>query len=128
MCSLYPSITETTDYVMVRPGANAEFFCVVDANPVGPDHVKWVRDGFDMAAKAVTTFSNVSRSLYLVSERHLVLLGPLSDGAISFQVVKNVSAADSGEFTCVANNNIGQEVKNTSFLLVRCESGDRLIP
>ena len=73
---------------MVRPGENAEFYCAVDANPMGADRVKWERsDGFDMEARTETTYSEVSRSLYLV--------------------VKNATEGDSGEFVCVADNGIG---------------------
>ena len=39
-----------------------------------------------------------------------------------YLLVRNVSGADSGAFECVANNGVGQEAKNTSFLLVRGES------
>ena len=46
-----------------------------------------------------TVSSNDSNSLYLM--------------------VESVSADDSGAFECVANNGVGQEAKNTSFLLVR---------
>ena len=49
-----------------------------------------------------TVTTNVSESVYLL--------------------VRNVSGADSGAFECVANNGVGQEAKNTSFLLVRGES------
>ncbi len=87
---------------MVRPGENAEFYCAVDANPMGADRVKWERsDGFDMEARTETTYSEVSRSLYLV--------------------VKNATEGDSGEFVCVADNGIGGEVRNSSYLLVRSE-------
>ncbi len=86
---------------MVRPGENAEFYCVVDSNPSGPDHVRWTRSGFDMSSRTASTFSNASRAAYLV--------------------VRNVTRGDSGEFACVANNGIGEEVRNTSFLLVRSE-------
>ena len=36
-----------------------------------------------------------------------------------YLLVRNVSADDSGAFECVANNGVGDEAKNTSFLLVR---------
>ncbi len=97
----YYSITDRTKYVMVRPGESAEFYCVVDSNPSGADHVEWKREGFDLAARSTSTYSEGSRSLYLV--------------------VRNVTADDSGEFECVANNGIGEEVRNKSFLLVRSE-------
>ena len=86
-------------FELVRPGDNAEFFCTVDANPINADTVKWTRDGFDFDARSVLTFSNVTNSVYLV--------------------VKNVTGEDSGEFFCTANNGIGTEVKNSTFLLVR---------
>ena len=82
---------------MVNPGDNAEFACFVNANPIVEDTIKWTREGFDMEARTVST--NVSNAMYLT--------------------VKNVSSEDSGTFDCVANNGIGEEVKNTTFLLVR---------
>ncbi len=51
---------------MVRPGENAEFYCLIDANPAEESHVKWERDGFDMDSRTVSTFSKNSSSLYLV--------------------------------------------------------------
>lgn len=41
------------------------------------------------------------------------------EGNSVYFTVKNVSGDDAGEFFCVANNGIGMEVKNSSFLLVR---------
>ena len=84
---------------MVNPGANAEFACFVNANPIAEDTIKWTRDGFDMETRTVST--NISNAVYLT--------------------VKNVSSEDSGIFDCVANNGIGEEVKNSTFLLVRGE-------
>lgn len=41
------------------------------------------------------------------------------EGNSVYFTVKNVTADDAGEFVCLANNGIGSEVKNSSFLLVR---------
>lgn len=93
----YPhSITEITESVVVKPGENAEFSCFVDANPIKADTIQWKREDFDMT-RVVTT--NISNIMYLT--------------------VKNVTDKDSGKFDCVANNGIGAEVKNSSFLLVK---------
>ncbi len=86
-----------TSHVLVSAGENAELSCVVDANPIKVDSVKWTREEFSMETR--TTTWNASNVFYLV--------------------VHNVSAKDAGQFTCVVNNGIGKEVKNTSFLLVR---------
>ena len=59
------------------------------------------RSGFDMSSRTLTSFHNATGALYLV--------------------VRNVTAADSGEFACVADNGIGNEDKNNTFLLVRGE-------
>ncbi|XP_059087472.1 nephrin-like isoform X2 [Tigriopus californicus] len=91
-----PSITEITDAVVVKPGDNAEFSCFVDANPIKDDTIQWKREDFDMTRVTTTNISNI---VYLT--------------------VKNVTDKDSGKFDCVANNGIGAEVKNSSFLLVR---------
>ena len=45
----------------------------------------------------------------------------VSESESVYLLVRNVSGADSGAFECVANNGVGQEAKNTSFLLVRGE-------
>ena len=84
---------------MVRPGDNAEFACVADANPLTSSQISWKRDGFDMASRTVSTFSNRSKALYLY--------------------IKDVKAEDSGSFACVVNNGVGDEVQNVTFLLVR---------
>ena len=36
-----------------------------------------------------------------------------------YLLVRNVTADDSGAFECAANNGVGDEAKNASFLLVR---------
>ena len=70
--------------------------CVVDGNPIKEDTVKWSREGFDEARMKTSRDSN---SFYLT--------------------VLNVTEEDAGEFTCTVNNGIGEEVKNTTFLLVK---------
>ncbi len=82
----------------MNPGENAELVCEVDANPITVDTVKWIREGFDMDARALLT--NVSSSRF-------------------FLTVINVTEADAGQFTCQVNNGIGDLVSNTTFLLVR---------
>ena len=91
-------ITKITNFITVNPGENAELVCSVDANPIKPDTVKWVREGFDFDAKAILT--NVSNSNF-------------------FLTVINVTEADAGEFTCEVNNGIGETISNSTFLLVR---------
>ncbi len=41
------------------------------------------------------------------------------EGSSVYFTVKNVTSDDAGEFVCLANNGIGPEAKNSSFLLVR---------
>ncbi len=103
------SIVEISDFRLVSPGENAEFFCTVDGNPVSNKAIEWIKvtegssddsgeaSSFDMAARTDTYFQNNSTS---------------------YLVVKNVSAQDAGRFACIAKNKIG-EVKNYTFLLVR---------
>ena len=83
---------------MVNPGENAHMKCVVDANPITEDTVKWTREGFDMEGRAKLT--NVSSSSF-------------------FLTVVNVTEKDAGKFSCQVNNGIGEAVSNTTFLLVR---------
>lgn len=89
---------------MAESGDNAEFVCSVDANPIKADTIKWVRAGGDgneapagLESRMIT--ANVSNALYLT--------------------VRNVTAKDSGAFECVANNGVGKEVRNKTYLLVR---------
>ena len=42
---------DITDSVTASPGDNAEFFCMVDANPMTAETIKWTRDGFDMESR-----------------------------------------------------------------------------
>ena len=44
---------DITESVTASAGDNAEFFCMVDANPMTADTVKWTRrgDGFDMESR-----------------------------------------------------------------------------
>ena len=46
-------IMDITESVTASAGDNAEFFCMVDANPMTADTVKWTRqgDGFDMESR-----------------------------------------------------------------------------
>ena len=44
-------IIDITDSVTASVGDNAEFSCMVDANPMTADTIKWTRDGFDMESR-----------------------------------------------------------------------------
>ena len=70
--------------------------CVVDANPIKDDTVKWSRAGFDDARMKTSPDGN---------SFHLTVL--------------NVTEKDAGEFTCTVKNGIGNEVNNKTFLLVK---------
>ena len=91
-------IIESTDYITIDKGQNAELMCKIDANPINTDTVKFTREGFDFESRTkVTTISG--RNFYLT--------------------VYNVTEADAGKFTCEVNNGVGETVSNSSFLLVR---------
>ena len=90
------SITEITDNITVNPYDNAQMVCVVDANPIKDDTVKWSRAGFDDARMKTSPDGN---------SFHLTVL--------------NVTEKDAGEFTCTVKNGIGNEVNNKTFLLVK---------
>ncbi|XP_076325678.1 nephrin-like [Tachypleus tridentatus] len=93
----YPaSITKVTEITMVDHTANAYLECVVDANPLTDNVITWRRDDFDM--------SRTKQSL--------------EDGR-SFLTVYNVSREDSGEFECVADNDIGEKDIKISHLVVK---------
>ena len=92
-------VTNSTGYITVNPGQNAELMCKIDANPINADTVQWKGpEGFDMESR--TKKSNVSDTKF-------------------FLTVFNVTEEDAGKFICEVNNGIGEAVSNSSFLLVR---------
>ena len=90
-------IVHITRDTLVNPGQTAELICEVDANPITADTVKWTRDGFDFDGRTKITASGNKFYLNVI----------------------NVTEADEGKFSCKVNNGIGDEVTNTTFLLVR---------
>ena len=95
--SSFHRIVHITRDTLVNPGQTAELMCEVDANPITADTVKWTRDGFDFDGR--TKIAASGNKFYLN--------------------VINVTESDEGKFSCKVNNGIGDEVTNTTFLLVR---------
>ncbi|CAN7982436.1 unnamed protein product, partial [Ixodes hexagonus] len=95
---LYPAtVTKISKYAMVGPGENASFECVVDANPLTEDVIRWRRLGFDMR-----------RRTRVVLEK-----------GRSYLTVYNVSERDKGAFECVAHNGLGEEFVRSTLLIVK---------
>lgn len=92
--------------------------CAVDANPlVTKTTIKWTRVGdpdYPMETKTKTTegVANVASD---------------SNVGVVMLTVLNATASDSGAFACVADNGVGQAVKNYTYLLVRREFIKRCI-
>ncbi|CAN7975175.1 unnamed protein product, partial [Ixodes persulcatus] len=95
---LYPAtVTKISKYAMVGSGENASFECVVDANPLTEDVIRWRRHGFDMR-----------RRTRVVLEK-----------GRSYLTVYNVSDLDKGAFECVAHNGLGEEFVRSTLLIVK---------
>ncbi|EEC18289.1 nephrin, putative, partial [Ixodes scapularis] len=95
---LYPAtVTKISKYAMVGTGENASFECVVDANPLTEDVIRWRRQGFDMR-----------RRTRVVLEK-----------GRSYLTVYNVSDLDKGAFECVAHNGLGEEFVRSTLLIVK---------
>ena len=91
-------ITELANQI-VDQGTNATLSCKVDANPKKADMITWERTGYDLAANALITYADGVSSLTILS----------------------ADKADSGVFTCKANNSIGEISTKTGEFIVKCK-------
>ena len=84
--------------VTADAGSSVELKCLVRGNPMVPDMVTWKRNGFDM-----------TRALPSYTE------------GVGTLVIENVKKTDSGHFTCLAFNEIGDSTQQTVELTVKCK-------
>ncbi|XP_076438508.1 nephrin-like [Babylonia areolata] len=91
------SIVDITLRVSEDEGGTAFFECVVDANPVIADMIRWIRTGYNMNLK---TKQRV-------------------DGTKSYLTVYELAREDTGSFTCVADNGVGQPASKDAQLIVK---------
>ena len=106
-------ITDITSYIMVSLGESAQLDCTINANPVKYDGIRWERE--DLSGSRVQ----------LVDSQDGVKVTKVASGGnsvTSILVVHNVSVAWAGKIWCVASNNIGSEVREETYLLVKCKS------
>lgn len=96
-------IKSITDNAIVTPNSEAILECVVDGHPLTETSVTWERKSFDMDTKTTTTFN--------------------AENKTSILTIHEASRTDVGQFTCVANNGVGNTTKKTAFLIVKCKLG-----
>ena len=110
VCIYFFSITDISSSLLVGQGETANLECAVDANPLTLDTLSWRgRPGYDLEGKTKTAMGSIDPSK---PHRRSIML-----------TILNATAEDSGRFWCVADNGVGgQEVKNSTYLLVRRKS------
>lgn len=72
--------------------------CSVEGKPLGEEHIRWERLGYDMAAKTKTKFENNTSYLH----------------------IKNAQRDDVGNFRCVADNRVSNPTSRDVLLIVKC--------
>lgn len=91
-------IKEITSPVEEDAGGTAFFTCEAEARPITDNMISWTRENFDMT-KTKQTYE---------------------DGK-GFLTVYELEKMDSGDFTCHADNGLGEPVTKTASLLVLCK-------
>lgn len=85
---------------MVSEGSDADLECRASGNPLTTTTVSWRRAGFDMEERTVQT----------------------TGIGVAYLSVKAITRNDTGSFECVANNGIGEESIERTWLVVKCKS------
>uniref|UniRef100_T1IZV2 Nephrin n=1 Tax=Strigamia maritima TaxID=126957 RepID=T1IZV2_STRMM len=94
----YPAkVMKISKSLLVDEGGNAHFECEIDANPKPSSSQIWKRDGYDMSARAKQS----------------------TDGNKAFLSILSITKDDSGNFTCFANNGIGDPSQMSTGLMVK---------
>lgn len=91
-------IKEITSPVEQDAGGTAFFTCEAEANPVTDSMITWSREDFDMT-KTKQTYE---------------------DGK-GFLTVYELEKSDTGDFSCRADNGLGEPVTKTASLVVICK-------
>lgn len=92
---------------------------------MGENIIRWERAGYDMAARTKTTMGSPTSTLVSLEpstrvNSQLDPEGPQKNIGVVLLTVLNATAADSGQFWCVASNGVGgRSARNASYLLVR---------
>lgn len=101
-CSFFSdpaTILQTRSVVMVNEGSDAYLECQATGNPLTTTTVSWRREGFDLDGRTVQS----------------------SGIGVAYLSVKQVNRNDTGAFECVADNGIGGQSTEKTWLLVKCE-------
>ncbi len=96
-----PSVEASSEYVMVGEGESAHLDCKIDANPLDESMVKWTHAKLE---KMAAMESRTSRSF---------------QDTKSYLTILQVTANDSGLYTCTVNNKIGQPANASIYLIVK---------
>jgi hypothetical protein len=83
---------------MVNEGNDAYLECQATGNPLTTTTVTWRREGFDLDGRSVQS----------------------SGIGVAYLTVKEVNRNDTGAFECVADNGIGGQSTEKTWLLVKC--------
>lgn len=74
-------------------GEPAVLACHIQARPLEAAHVRWSRDGYDLATRTISSFENGTALLQIAS----------------------VERSDIGNFTCIVDNQRGAPPRKTYF-------------
>ena len=95
-----PEITAHPQSVAKTEGDNVTLSCNNTANPIGK--ISWIRNRFP-----VDTSHNSSRIRFSADKKQLT--------------ITNVNRTDSGEYRCVASNELGNDTSNAAKLDIQCK-------
>ena len=85
--------------VYIDPGRRGVVECVVDGNPIDASMITWQRTDFNLAGRALINTESSKSTLTLL----------------------NMTRADNGVFSCVADNKIGTVAVGEAEVIVKCE-------
>lgn len=92
-----PTITAVSEGRSFMVGEPAVLACHIQARPLEAAHVRWARDGYDLASRTMASFEN---------------------GTALLQIAR-VERSDIGNFTCIVDNQRGAPAAQNVLLVVQ---------
>ncbi|XP_037715828.1 nephrin isoform X2 [Drosophila subpulchrella] len=92
-----PTITAVSEGRSFVAGEPAVLACHIQARPLEAAHVRWSRDGYDLASRTISSFENGTALLQIAS----------------------VERSDIGNFTCIVDNQRGAPAAQNVLLVVQ---------
>lgn len=92
-----PTITAVSEGRSFVAGEPAVLACHIQARPLEAAHVRWSRDGYDLATRTISSFENGTALLQIAS----------------------VERSDIGNFTCIVDNQRGAPAAQNVLLVVQ---------